>query len=115
MLQNQTSPRREARRHRVRCWRRERADSADQGIEHALLKVAICRYGLFVKKFGRDPRPNEPLFFDPHSDLPVEADAVELRRQVMETARSAGVNADMVLRFLSLKAPEETAVRTSPR
>jgi hypothetical protein len=103
MLQNQTSPRREARRHRVRCWRRERTAGAGQGIEHALLKVAICRFGMFVKKFGRDPEPNEPLFFDPHSDQPVEADAVELRRQVMETARSAGVNADMVIRFLKLE------------
>ena len=103
MLQNQTSPRREARRHRVRCWRRERADSADRGVEHALLKVAICRFGMFVKKFGRDPEPNEPLFFDPHSDQPVEADTVELRRQVMETARYAGINADVVIRFLQLE------------
>jgi len=97
MLQNQTSPRREARRHRVRCWRRERTDRA------ALLKVAICRFGMFVKKFGRDPEPNEPLFFDPHSDQPVEADTVELRRQVMETARYAGINADVVIRFLQLE------------
>ena len=86
----------------MRCWRRERAGGAEQGIEHALLKVAICRYGMFVKKFGREPGPTEPLFFDPHSDQPVEADTTELRRQVMETARSARVNADMVLKFLSL-------------
>jgi hypothetical protein len=109
MLQNQSSPRREAKRHRVRCWR-ERVDRADAGVAQALLKVAICRYGMFVKKFGRDPKPNEPLFFDPHCDQPTEADAVELRRQVLETAGAAGVNADMVLKFLSLKVPEGIAI-----
>jgi len=102
MLQSQTSPRREPRRHRVRCWR-ERADATESGIEHALLKVAIRCYGMFVKKFGRDPGPNEPLFFDPCSDQPVEAEGIELHRQVMEAARSAGVNADMVIRFLKLE------------
>lgn len=102
MLQNQTSPRREARRNRVRCWR-ERADGGDLGIEHALIKVAIYRFGMFREKFGRDPGPNEPLFFDPSSDHPVEAADVELRCQVVETARSAGVDPDMVLRFLKLK------------
>jgi len=112
MPQNQTSPRREAKRHRVRCWR-ERVVSADEGIAHALLKVAICRYGMFVEKFGREPEPNEPLFFDPHSDHPIEADSDELHRQVMETAGHARVNADAVLKFLSLKSPEAIAITST--
>lgn len=102
MLQNQTSPRREAQRNRVRCWR-ERAERGDLGIEDALIKVAIHRFGMFREKFGRDPGPNEPLFFDPRGDHPVEAEGFELHRQVVETARSAGVDADMVLKFLKLK------------
>ena len=114
MSQNQNSPRRDAKRHRVRCWR-ERIASPDESIAHALLKVAICRYGMFVQKFGRDPRPNEPLFFDPHSDQPIQADTDELHRQVIETAGHARVNAEAVLKFLSLSSSESMVIETSPR
>ena len=26
---------------------------------------------LFVKKFGREPGPSDPVFFDPDSDVPI--------------------------------------------
>jgi len=28
-------------------------------------------FGRFREKFGRDPGPNDPIFFDPHSDQPL--------------------------------------------
>jgi hypothetical protein len=103
MFQSEISSLRAAKRDRVRCQRRERADDASQGLEHALLKVAICRYGMFVKKFGRDPKPEEPLFFDPACDAPVEANRKEMRRQVIEAARSVRVDAGSLLTFLKLE------------
>jgi len=103
MFQSETSALRAAKRDRIRCRRRERADGASQGLEHALLKVAICRYGMFLKKFGRDPGPEEPLFFDPACEAPVEANRKEMRRQVIEAARSVRVGAESLLAFLKLE------------
>ncbi len=101
MFQNRTSLR-VAKRHRTRCWRRARHDSSP-GLAAALLEVASRRYGMFLKKFGRDPKPDEPLFFDPACECPILADAGEIRRQVIDAARDARVNADLVLEFLRLK------------
>ena len=101
MFQHQTSFR-VAKRNRTCCWRRARHDSSP-GLAGALLEIASRRYGMFLKKFGRDPKPDEPLFFDPACELPTLADASEIRRQVIDAARDARVNADLVLEFLRLK------------
>ena len=103
MFQSQTSALRTAKRDRVRCCRRERADAAALDLEPALLKLAIYRYGMFLKKFGRAPGPEEPLFFDPACDAPVEASRKEMRRQVIEAARSVRVEAKSLLAFLKLE------------
>jgi len=103
MFQSQTSALRSAKRDRVRCCRREAADAAALDLEPALLKVAICRYGMFLKKFGRDPRPEEPLFFDPACDAPIEANRKEMRRQVIDAARSLRVDVRSLLAFLKLE------------
>ncbi len=103
MFQSQTSALRAAKRDRVRCCRRTRADDTALDVEPALLKVAICRYGMFLKKFGRDPGPEEPLFFDPARETPVEANRNEMRDQVIEAARCVQVDARSLLAFLELE------------
>ena len=30
----------------------------------------IKQHAAFVKKFGREPGPTDPVFFDPHCDIP---------------------------------------------
>jgi hypothetical protein len=34
----------------------------------------------FVKKFGREPGPDDPVFFDPDKDVPTPIDPADLTR-----------------------------------
>jgi hypothetical protein len=38
----------------------------------------------FRKKFGRDPLPGEPVFFDPDQDVPTEMSEATLREEMLE-------------------------------
>jgi hypothetical protein len=38
----------------------------------------------FRKKFGRDPLPGEPVFFDPDKDVPTELTEERVRGEMME-------------------------------
>jgi len=67
-----------------------------------LLKVASHRFKAFVHKFGRQPMPDEPLFFDPKSDRPVLANDAEIRRQLIAAASATGVSAARLMRFLEI-------------
>jgi hypothetical protein len=68
----------------------------------ATLEVFRIRYRAFYERFGRDPQPDEPLFFDPAQDQPVAPDPAVIRAQVLRAASSAGVDGRMVLSFMRL-------------
>jgi len=68
----------------------------------ATLEVFRIRYRAFYERFGRDPLPDEPLFFDPAQDQPVAPDCAVIRAQVLKAASSAGVDGRMVLSFMRL-------------
>jgi len=68
----------------------------------ATLEVFRIRYRAFCETFGRDPQPDEPLFFDPAQDQPVPPDPAIIRAQVLKAASSAGVDGRMVLSFMRL-------------
>ena len=51
----------------------------------------------FVEKFGREPGPNDPLFFDPDSDVPIPLSESKLRKELSEAARKAGLDVNRVL------------------
>jgi hypothetical protein len=53
----------------------------------------------FKKKFGRDLRPGEPVFFDPDEDTPKLIDLEKYRRAVVAGMRSAGVDPAHVYAF----------------
>jgi hypothetical protein len=46
----------------------------------------------FRKKFGRDPGPNDPIFFDPDSDMPVRLSKEKLESTILEALREAGTS-----------------------
>ena len=52
----------------------------------------------FKKKFGREPGPNDPVFFDPDADTPQPIPIEKLRATVIEAAKKAGLDPDRVLR-----------------
>lgn len=44
----------------------------------------------FREKFGRDPGPNDPVFFDPDAADPAPMSAVKVEADVLEVMRKAG-------------------------
>ena len=54
----------------------------------------------FVKKFGREPRPGEPIFFDPDKDVPVGAPLYKVPIDVVEAMLKAGLDEGEVLALL---------------
>jgi hypothetical protein len=64
--------------------------------------VVRYRFSAFRAKFGREPKPVEPLFFDPSKSVPVKASLHEARAQIEEAATVVGIDAGPVVRFLKL-------------
>jgi hypothetical protein len=60
------------------------------------------RYRAFLEQFGRDPEPDEPLFFDPALEEPMAPEPAVIRAQVLAAAAAAGVDGRVVLRFMRL-------------
>jgi|GEM_PF-4567115 hypothetical protein len=89
------STRRAAAPRAIRCHRQG-------GFTYALLQVARWRMNLFRRRFGRDPDPSEPLFFDPSHDLPTPAADAEMCRQVIAAAQSTQVNVRLLLKHLGI-------------
>jgi hypothetical protein len=53
---------------------------------------------LFIERFGREPGPNDPVFFDPDEDEPTEITPerrAELMAQFQEAADAAGLDIDV--------------------
>jgi hypothetical protein len=71
-------------------------------LESALLRVASVRFEAFRERFGREPLPDEPLFFNPEADSPVPAGAVQLHAQLADACRETGVAPSMLTNFWSL-------------
>jgi hypothetical protein len=66
----------------------------------ALLEIAKVRFALFRERFGRDPGPDEPLFFDPEKVEPTAATQADQRVQVVSAAMASAVDAGAVLDLL---------------
>ena len=59
----------------------------------------------FKKKFGRDPGPNEPIFFDPDADTPQPIPIEKLRAVIIDAAEKAGLDPDRTLQALGFVEP----------
>lgn len=54
----------------------------------------------FVEKFGREPGPGDPVFFDPTKDVPTQLSGEDMRQQLTETMRQAGIDEAKIAAFL---------------
>jgi hypothetical protein len=45
----------------------------------------------FIEKFGREPGPDDPVFFDPDYDTPVALSEKKLRAHALEAMRAAEI------------------------
>jgi hypothetical protein len=46
----------------------------------------------FIDKFGREPRPKDPVFFDPNKDVPTPLDPAALSADLEKPIRDAGID-----------------------
>jgi hypothetical protein len=51
-----------------------------------MLKMARVHYQILRDRFGHDPGPDEPLFFDSNHRLPVIASEPEIHLQIKDAA-----------------------------
>ena len=61
----------------------------------------------FREKFGREPGPGDPLFFDPDCDVPTPLSELKLRKELSEAARKAGLDVNRVLSAFGFEDEEE--------
>jgi len=61
----------------------------------------------FKEKFGREAGPDDPLFFDPDYDKPTPLTEAKVKRELIETARKAGLDVDRVLSAFGFDDEEE--------
>lgn len=53
----------------------------------------------FKEKFGRDPDPNDPLFFDPDADTPQEMSGEKIDKVTIEAMVKAGIDPSYIYAF----------------
>ena len=46
----------------------------------------------FIEKFGREPGPNDPVFFDPDKDVPTPIDPDRFGADLEKAIRDAGID-----------------------
>jgi hypothetical protein len=46
----------------------------------------------FIEKFGREPGPGDPVFFDPDKDVPTPIDPARLEADLEKVIRDAGID-----------------------
>ena len=62
-------------------------------------ETIACQLEAFRKKFGRDPCPDDPIFFDPNADEPVPLNPQQYEQDMMETMAQAGINPAVIYAF----------------
>ncbi len=67
---------------------------------HAGAPEAIaCQLEAFRKKFGRDPFPDDPIFFDPDANEPVPLNPQQYEQAMIETMSQAGIDPAFIYAF----------------
>ena len=70
------------------------------GIPAELHKALFDQRIAFAKKFGREPGPGEPIFFDPDIDVPTPAPLGKVHIDVVAALLMAGFDDEEVKAFL---------------
>jgi len=71
----------------------------------------------FVEKFGREPGPEDPLFFDPDCDTPRPLHHDKVQGEMVEAMVAAGIDPRLIYAFrrTGLLVSEENLDRLSSR
>ena len=68
-----------------------------------MIRVARYRFGAFRRAFGRNPKPNEPLFFVEGLSVPTLAERDQVAEQLSEAALATGVKVQDLMEWLNLR------------
>ena len=87
-----------------RTTRRKRSHQADRDkiiipIDHETAEIIAQQEKLFREQFGRDPGPDDPLFFDPAAATPQflsDEAQEELWKSLLQAAGDSGIDAAIV-------------------
>jgi len=85
-------------RHRAKRVRAAKAASMEREMQEAIRS----QLRLFREKFGREPGPDDPIFFDPDADTPQSCGpeaADRLDDQIVEAMSAAGVRPEVIYAF----------------
>ncbi len=53
----------------------------------------------FIEKFGREPAPGDPVFFDPDAEEPTSRDADAVHQDMIEAMRRSGIDPKLIYAF----------------
>lgn len=71
---------------------------------------------LFIEKFGREPGPNDPIFFDPNADEPTPINPRDVEDSVVDAAERAGIDPVRAMKALNMRDCEiEAALARAAR
>jgi hypothetical protein len=62
----------------------------------AVMRDQLAR---FRQRFGRDPGPDDPVFFDPDQDNPTPISADEANREIVQAMVSAGIPPELIYAY----------------
>ena|SRR5215475_4864231 len=62
-------------------------------------EILEAQHQRFREKFGRDPGPSDPVFFDPDAPDPVPMSAVKIEAETVEAMRKAGTPPQIIYAY----------------
>jgi hypothetical protein len=90
---------------RRRGINRQRAYTIDQNgtktipVSDETLELMREQQAAFRQKFGREPGPNDPVFFDPDADTPQPMDLEACREAMIKAMADAGIRGALIYAF----------------
>src|SRR5688500_18727784 len=76
--------------------KRARTLKLDKGSQHSIRQQLEASR----EKFGRDPGPEDPVFFDPRSDMPRPMDLADFQAEVVDVMCKADIRPELIHAYI---------------
>jgi hypothetical protein len=80
-------------------WGRIEHLDIDPRGEQQLLGALAHQRQSFIEKFGREPEPNDPVFFDVDSDVSQQLSVEEVRSEMITAMKKAGIPGELIYAY----------------
>jgi hypothetical protein len=68
----------------------------DEELRAVMLTQLVTQLERFRRKFGRDPGPSDPVFFDSEADTPRPINLAEANAKILKAMKLAGIPARLI-------------------